>query len=425
MDTTQTSPYAQSLSDADLDALVYDQDRDRLLEFLKDPAIQKAYDHLKWNNPIVQSRKHLLKTSLRLTPKLAPKLYAIGNRCAHALKLNVAIEFYVYQESKFNAACYPPTADTVYIMITSGLLENFTEDELAFVIGHEIGHAIFLHHEYPANSLMDVGKEYLSPIHAMKLFAWKRDNEISADRAGLLCCQDFNVAAKTFFKLSSGVTSNSLDFNLEEYIDQYRELETELAENSSIDPEDWYKSHPFSPMRIKALELFGKSDTYQRLTGRGKPSLSEREMEERIRNFMMLMEPSQLQESHNGEKVQEYMFMASYLIAISDEQIVRAESDALSGLVKSDQVYNECRAKIQGMDFEQVKKEVIILSNQISTYLSHIEKLNLIRDLAVVAKADGYIKEAEVNVMHNLCHLFKIKPDFADQVMHEVSQDVD
>ncbi|MGB0524472.1 MAG: M48 family metallopeptidase [Flammeovirgaceae bacterium] len=425
MDTTQTSPYAASLSNADLNSLVYDQDRDRLLEFLKDPAIQKAYDHLKWNNPIVQSRKHLLKTSLRLTPKLAPKLYAIGMRCAQALSLKVKLEFYVYQEAKFNAACYPPTDDTIYIMITSGLLENFTEDELAFVIGHEIGHAIFLHHEYPANSLMDVGKEYLSPLHAMKLFAWKRDNEISADRAGLLCCQDFNVAAKTFFKLSSGVTSDRLDFNLEEYIDQYRELETELAESSSIDPEDWYKSHPFSPMRIKALELFEKSDTYQRLTGKGKSMLSEQDMESKIRDFMTLMEPSQLQESHNGQKVQEYMFMASYLIAISDDQIVREESDALSGLVKSDQVYNQCRAKIQGMSFEEVKQEVVHLSNQISTHLSHMEKLNLIRDLAVVAKADGHIKEAEVNVMHNLCHLLKIKPNFADQVMYEAGQDVD
>lgn len=422
---TQTSPYTQSLSKADLDSLVYDQDRDRLLELLKDPAIQKAYDHLKWNNPVVQSRKHLLKTSLRLTPKLAPKLYAIGKRCAKALMLQVGIEFFVYQDTRFNAACYPPTDDTVYIMITSGLLESFTEDELSFVIGHEIGHAIFLHHKYPAHSLMDVGKDYLSPLHAMKLYAWKRDNEISADRAGLLCCQDFNVAAKTFFKLSSGVTSNRLDFNLEEYIDQYRELASELASSSSIDPEDWYKSHPFSPMRIKALELFEKSDTYQRLTGKGQASLTESQMEEEIRMFMTLMEPSQLQESDNGQAVQEYTFMASYLIAISDDQIVREESDALSGLVKSDKVYNKCRAKIQGMKFDEVKQEVIQLSNKIESQLSHVDKLNLIRDLAVVAKADGHIKDAEVEVMHNLCHLFKIKPDFADQVMHEAGQDVD
>lgn len=422
---SQTSPYTQSLSKVDLDALVYDQDRHRLVGFLKDPAIQKAYHHLKWNNPIVQSRKHLLKSSLRLTPKLAPKLYAIGDRCSKALKLQAELEFYVYQDARFNAACYPPSSSSIYIMITSGLLENFTEDELAFVIGHEIGHAIFLHHEYPAHSLMDVGKEYLSPLHAMRLFAWKRDNEITADRAGLLCCTDFNIAAKTFFKLSSGVTTNRLDFNLEEYIDQYRELEAELVASSSIDPEDWYKSHPFSPMRIKALELFEKSDTYHRLTGKGTSVLTEEALEKKIHEFMLLMEPSHLQESDNGRKVQEYMFMASYLIAISDEQIVRSESDALSGLVKSDEVYNQCKEKIQGMDFEGIKKEVVHLAHQIRPSLSHVEKLNLIRDLAVVAKADGHIKEAEVHVMHNLCHLFKIKPDFADQVMYEAGQDVD
>ena len=117
--------------------------------------------------------------------------------------------------------------------------------------------------------------------------------------------------------------------------------------------------------------------------------------------------------------------MASYLIAISDQEIVRAESDALSTLVKSDEVYNTCKEKIQNMDFEAVKQEVISLSNYISNYLSHVQKLNIIRDLSVVARADGELKKAEMNVLHNLCHLFKIRPDFADQVMHEAAQEVD
>ena len=48
----------------------------------------------------------------------------------------------------------------------------------------------------------------------MKLYAWNRNAEISADRAGLLCCQDFEAVGRTFFKLSSGVTTDSLDFQL-------------------------------------------------------------------------------------------------------------------------------------------------------------------------------------------------------------------
>ena len=289
-----SSIYVTSPSDANLHAIVYDQDRYRLEEFLKDPLIQKAYTDLKWNNPIVESRKHLLKTSFRLTPKLAPTIYDIGARCVNSLRLKVNLEFYVYQDNRFNAACYPPTEDTIYIMLTSGLLENFNDSELAFVIGHEIGHAIFLHHTYPARAIMDIGKEYLSPIHAMKLYAWKRDNEISADRTGLLCCQNFNAAAKTFFKLSSGITSNSVAFNLGEYIAQYRDLEAVLSDTTQVDPEDWYKSHPFSPMRIKALELFEKSATYQDLTGKGGGSLSEKELEATIQQFMSLMEPMYL-----------------------------------------------------------------------------------------------------------------------------------
>lgn len=45
--------------------------------------------------------------------------------------------------------------------------------------------------------------------------------EISADRAGLLCCQSFEAAGRTFFKLSSGVTSDTLAFKLNEYVQQF------------------------------------------------------------------------------------------------------------------------------------------------------------------------------------------------------------
>jgi Zn-dependent protease with chaperone function len=47
---------------------------------------------------------------------------------------------------------------------------------------------------------------------------------------------------------------------MNEYLQQFVDLEDILA-NSELAPEGWYSSHPFSPLRIKALELFRRSET--------------------------------------------------------------------------------------------------------------------------------------------------------------------
>ena len=273
----------------DLDLTVYDGDRDYLLEFNTDPNIQKALKDYEEKVGMYNSRKNLLKSSLKLTQTMAPNIYAIGNKLKSTLGINSNIEFYVYQENRFNASVYPPREDNIYIMLSSSLLEKFKDDELTFVIGHELGHALFDHHKYNVNAILDIGKSYLSPLHAIKLFSWGRSAEISADRIGLVCCESFVAAARAFFKLSSGVTSDSLAFQLDEYIKQFVDLSAELADEQ-VSPEDWYSTHPFSPLRIKALELFSRSKTYSDLINKEiEWNYTEEEMETEISQFMSLM----------------------------------------------------------------------------------------------------------------------------------------
>ena len=76
------------------------------------------------------------------------------------------------------------------------------------ILEHEIGHALFNHFAYPTRQIMDIGQDYLSPLHAMKLYAWNRNAEVTADRVGLICCKNFEAATKSFFKLSSGITTS-------------------------------------------------------------------------------------------------------------------------------------------------------------------------------------------------------------------------
>jgi uncharacterized tellurite resistance protein B-like protein len=414
------SIYNQQQCTLDLDATVYDGDRDYVIEFNQDPNIQKALNEINSNGTVFQSRKHLLKSSLRLTPSLAPMLYKIGSKCKETLGLKAAIEFYVYQSDRFNASCYPPDENRLYIILTSNILEKFKEDELAFVIGHEIGHALFNHFKYPASRIMEIGADYLSPLQAMKLFAWNRNAEISADRVGLLCCQSYDAAARTFFKLSSGVTTDSLDFQMNEYLQQFVDLE-DILSNSELDPEDWYSSHPFSPLRIKALELFRQSETYFQLLNQSGGNLTEEEMEQKIQNILSLMEPTYLnEESEAGNLIQRFMFLSGYAITMADGVVQDAELQALSSLV-SPELFAQCMQSIGNQDIEAMEAEIQGIAEKLNAFVSPIQKLNILRDLSVISYADGEIDAAEVAVLYGLADLICIRPEFIDQVLNDAA----
>lgn len=422
IDGAEESPYNLDLCELDLDLTVYDGDRDYFLEFCKDESIQKVSEQMKEESPESTSRKHLLKSSMRLTPMLAPQLYEIGDRCKETLGLNADIEFYIYQDNQFNAACYPPDDKRLYIILTSSIVERFNENELCFVIGHEIGHALFLHHRFPASHLLSFGEDFLTPIHAMKLFAWKRNAEISADRVGLLCCGDYEAAGSAFFKLSSGVTTASLEFKLNEYIKQFSDLEQVLSD-SDVDPEDWYSTHPFSPLRIKALQVFNDSETYYKLRGQNGGTISEEDMENEIANMMKLMEPSYLcGESEHGKMIQTFIFWGGYLVALADGKIEEEEIQALASIVDSN-LFTTCYAEIPLQTKDTIIEKLTEMSVDMNNILSTMQKLNIIRDMCVISASDGEIHESELEILYGLSNIFNIKNEFVDHVISDIESE--
>ncbi|MGH1471219.1 MAG: M48 family metalloprotease [Cellvibrionaceae bacterium] len=425
-ETATTAKIYEFECDLDLESTVYDGDRDGFLELEADPDIQKAQQAMEEHYGQYNSRKQLLKSSLKMTKAMAPHIYDIGERCKEVLGVNnVNLEFYVYQEDKFNASIYPPSDDKIFIILSSGLLERFSDNEICFVVGHELGHMLFNHHKYPANSIMDFGRDYLSPMHAIRLFSWGRAAELSADRIGLICCQDFTSAAQAFFKLSSGVTSSSLSFHLDEYIKQFSELSAEMI-GEQVDPQDWYSTHPFSPLRIKALDIFNRSHTYAELTEKNEnKEFTEEQMEREIYDFMSLMEPAHLdRNAEKSEEIQEYLFLAGYLIAMSDGKVDDLEIQTLGKIVDKS-VFSNCLKSVATLKEEEIKQEIANLVDELHTYLSPMQKHNMIRDLCLVASADGEIHNKELQVLHDLCYMQNIHPDFADQVLHDSKSELD
>src|SRR5690606_21963042 len=100
------------------------------------------------------------------------------------------------------------------VVLTSGAIDLLTEDELMFLIGHEFGHIKSRHTLYHSIGqtfpvLADVvgqatfgASKLISIPLRLALLRWSRMSEFTADRAGMLCCQNLEVAAAVTMKLA-------------------------------------------------------------------------------------------------------------------------------------------------------------------------------------------------------------------------------
>lgn len=411
--------YPNPHSQLNLDLTVYDGERNLFMSLLNDPAFIEVADECLKNNDGYSAKRALLKTAIRITSKMLPVLHEIGAHCREVLELKPRIDFYVYHDAAFNAVCLPPDKDCIYIGLTSTLLEKFSPQELTFVIGHEIGHVLYDHHRFPIHQVLERAKGRLSPLHALKIYSWMRNSEITADRIGLICAQDFESAARAFFKQSSGLTEAHLTPNIQDYLDQYRDLQTAMKDQAE-DPADWYSTHPFNPLRVKALEVFSRSQTYSNLIGRSGGEITEKQMEDEIHKFMSLMEPNYLHDqSQIGKTIREFIFWGGFSIAMANGEVEKAEVDALASIVDRETIL-EGLSQMDGMSYEKALQKLAVYAEKMNFALSIVDKLNILRDLTVICYSDGVIEQSEVNVLYDLCRLLDIKNEFIDDVLNGV-----
>lgn len=414
--------YPTNLCSVDLDEIVYDGDRDFLKELLEDQHFVDAAGRIMAQLRPYNARKNLLKTGMKLTRKLAPEVHKVLDLCKERLGLKSEVEIYVEADVNLNAFCCPPDASGLLIGVTSALLERFDEAELAFVIGHEIGHALFNHSRFPVRALLenDNGGEF-SPLHAMRLFSWKRNAEISADRIGLICNRDFNAAARAFFKLSSGVTAGTLKFHVDEFVNQLTELSQQ--EGGGMDPQDWYSTHPLSPMRVKALDMFNRSENYFKLQQKlDAAEISEVQLEVEIKKFMATMEPSYLQERTEVSRyMRDFLFTSGFLVAAANGQIDDSELDALAKVLTPEEVAQRVN-ELTETGIDELWKAQGELAGRLNIMIPVIAKLNLIKDMTIIASADGSIDEQEMQVMYKIACSLQIRPEFVDHVIGQLEE---
>ena len=160
-----------------------------------------------------------LASSVRAGPTQFGELHDMVTDAARALDLVPAPEVYVQQ----NPAVHAMTLgiDRPWIVVTTGALDLFDDEELRFVIGREIGHVLSGHGLFRTMlfQLMALAARVAwIPVGGWGLRAvvfgleeWQRSAELSGDRAGLLVGQDVGAALRVHMKTAGGSRLRQMD----------------------------------------------------------------------------------------------------------------------------------------------------------------------------------------------------------------------
>lgn len=396
------------------DKLRYRNDKSMAESLLKEREVQKVNDWIKKreeDGPL-GVRRQLLSTSVRLSEKLAPSIHKMAMSCAEQLEMDIPLELYVYSSPTFNAACFKPEEGRLFVMFSSSLLEGFTESEIRFVMGHEFGHHIYAHHDIPIGYLLK-GQSKPSPRLALELFSWSRNAEISADRAGAWCTQDFESVASALFKLSSGLTGDLIKFNLDEFLSQVEEMQSVDDEpDNRASQADWFSTHPFSPLRVRALQLFHESE----LVKKGGMSLDE--MDVGVQRLMSLMEPSYLDGRTDAAIAMRHLLFAGAVVVASASGGVSEKEIA---------VFEEFFEKgdfSDKLNVDRLRDELPSRIKRVNDQTTVTQRMQVMRDLCTISKADGGTTPDERDVLNEIADGLSVPRNFICQTMEsEVEPD--
>ncbi len=202
----------------------------------------------------------LLRSARPVTPQTAPELAGLIDDCAARLRPD-PFRTYVAPGDTLNAYTFGLVKPKV-VVVYAGVLQDMDEDELRFVIGHELGH-ICLGHTF-LNSLVGGMAGIPSPfVAAILLYVsfrwWNRACEYSSDRAGLLACGKPEKAASALIKLAVGPSARA---SVQDWQQALRRIEAEddHLENSLL---EMLSTHPMIARRLEALRKYAVSPDYR------------------------------------------------------------------------------------------------------------------------------------------------------------------
>ena len=209
--------------------------------------------------------------AVKVSEKQFPEVWTQYLSVLETLDSPERYDLFVSQTPLVNAGAYG--MDKPFIVLNSGSLRLLNEDEMTYLLGHELGHILSGHVLYRTMMVLLLQLASLGfPIVGlaarailMGLLEWSRKAELSSDRAGLLAVQHPEAALRAFMKLAGG--GEPEETNLNEFLlqaDQYRES-GDVADIVFKVLNLLGTTHPFHVLRAAELRDWVEGGHYDRV----------------------------------------------------------------------------------------------------------------------------------------------------------------
>lgn len=228
-------------------------------------------------------RLAFLSSSVRVSATQYPRVHRLYLEAARTLDVE---PYPVYVQKGYTLNAFAFGMQKPFIVVNSLTVEELDDDELRFVLGHELGHVLSGHTLYLTMMVVLYQLSLVGfPIVGiaaravlMALMEWHRKAELSCDRAGILAVQDPGAAMRTMLKFAGGEASQT---NLADFIaqaEEYRET-GDLADQVFKVLNVLALTHPAPVIRVAEMRNWFESGAYERILAgdyrrRGEPEPS-------------------------------------------------------------------------------------------------------------------------------------------------------
>ena len=196
---------------------------------------------------------------MKVDKDLLPDFNALCEEVKARLEVKDPVDFYVTGDSTLNAFSVAAEEEGKphIVNINSALFDLMDEDELRFVIGHELGHLInkdsalkrLIYFVFPPDTTQaPITLQYKIRLHDQLA-------ELVADRYGFLACGKLNSCVTAFFKLASGLDLGKMNVSIEALLADNRKRLDYFLKDKGLSSYD----HPVNPIRVQAIHLYATS----------------------------------------------------------------------------------------------------------------------------------------------------------------------
>ena len=216
--------------------------------------------------------------NLQITARTIPEIHSLLVKACKILGMNEVPELYLHLEDKIDS--FSSGQKKRIVVISSGAVDLLNDEELVFLLGRELGHiksnhvlyremgdSLTLISQVLSDLTLGIGNLLSMPIK-IALMHWYRMSEFTADRAGLLTCQDPEVATQALIKMAGLPAKYHGRISTEDFrrqADSFSEIEVKTFDKFIRFAASYENPQPFTVIRASQLFQWIEEGEYQRL----------------------------------------------------------------------------------------------------------------------------------------------------------------